>query len=85
MCQHVYDPETDDPEQRRAFEDLPQDWKCPECGGRKSNFSLVRGEYRCGGHANAAGTPGPRPLPVQLADVEVKVDKAERPASTLAT
>ena len=36
VCDYVYDPEVGDPdngiEPGTAFEDLPDDWVCPECG-----------------------------------------------------
>lgn len=42
-CDYVYDPELGDPdngvEPGTAFEDLPDDWICPECGVDKDLFS----------------------------------------------
>lgn len=42
VCGYVYDPETGDPdgniEPGTAFEDLPEDWICPECGAGKDEF-----------------------------------------------
>ena len=42
MCGYVYDPEVGDPdngiEAGTAFEDLPEDWVCPECGAGKDEF-----------------------------------------------
>ena len=42
-CQYVYDPEEGDPDSGIApgtsFEDLPDDWVCPECGVGKDQFS----------------------------------------------
>ena len=42
-CGYVYDPAVGDPdngvEPGTAFEDLPDDWVCPECGARKDAFS----------------------------------------------
>ena len=36
VCGYVYDPKAGDPESGVApgteFEDLPEDWLCPECG-----------------------------------------------------
>jgi len=32
VCGHIYDPKT-------AFEDLPDDWVCPVCLAKKSQFS----------------------------------------------
>jgi rubredoxin len=43
-CGWVYDPAAGDPEgdvaPGTAFEDIPDDWVCPECGADKSQFSL---------------------------------------------
>ena len=42
ICGYIYDPEKGDPdngaEKGTAFEDLPGDWVCPECGADKSQF-----------------------------------------------
>ena len=42
VCDYVYDPEVGDPdndiESGTAFEDLPDDWVCPECGVEKEEF-----------------------------------------------
>ena len=44
-CGYVYDPAGGDPENRidpgTAFEDLPDDWVCPECGVPKDEFEPV--------------------------------------------
>lgn len=41
-CSWVYDPDLGDPdggiEPGVAFEDLPDDWVCPECGVGKEDF-----------------------------------------------
>ncbi|MFA6129200.1 MAG: rubredoxin [Bacteroidales bacterium] len=41
-CGYVYDPEEGDPisgiPAGTAFEDLPDDWICPLCGVRKTEF-----------------------------------------------
>jgi rubredoxin len=41
-CGWSYDPATGDPEHGVApgmpFEDLPGDWRCPDCGAAKSVF-----------------------------------------------
>jgi rubredoxin len=41
-CGYVYDPEVGEPENGispgTAFEDLPEDYVCPECGVDKSMF-----------------------------------------------
>jgi flavin reductase (DIM6/NTAB) family NADH-FMN oxidoreductase RutF/rubredoxin len=43
VCGYVYDPAEGDPDQGvdpgTAFEDLPDDWVCPECGAGKDDFS----------------------------------------------
>ena len=43
VCGYVYDPAKGDPENYiepgTAFEDLPGDWVCPECGVGKEDFS----------------------------------------------
>lgn len=42
ICGYVYDPELGDPdngiEPGTSFEDLPDDWTCPECGVDKDAF-----------------------------------------------
>ena len=42
-CGYVYDPEVGVPEDGiepgTAFEDLPDNWVCPECGVDKDSFS----------------------------------------------
>ncbi len=42
ICSHVYDPEEGDPATGvpagTAFESLPADWSCPDCGARKDDF-----------------------------------------------
>lgn len=41
-CGYVYDPVKGDPpsgmEAGTAFDDLPDDWVCPDCGAPKSDF-----------------------------------------------
>ena len=43
VCGYVYDPTVGDVGQGiaagTAFEDLPDDWCCPDCGVSKSEFS----------------------------------------------
>ena len=45
MCGYVYDPAVGDPdngvEAGTAFEDLPDDWVCPDCGAGKDEFEAV--------------------------------------------
>ena len=42
VCNYVYDPELGDPDADIApgtpFEDIPDDWVCPTCGAKKSDF-----------------------------------------------
>lgn len=42
ICQYVYDPAVGDMEHgikpETAFEDLPDEWVCPECGAAKDMF-----------------------------------------------
>ena len=42
ICGYEYDPEICDPDSGiapgTAFEDIPEDWKCPVCGVGKENF-----------------------------------------------
>ncbi|MFQ6083340.1 MAG: rubredoxin [Candidatus Aminicenantia bacterium] len=42
ICEYVYDPEKGDPENGinpgTPFEQLPDDWVCPECGAYKDQF-----------------------------------------------
>ncbi len=43
VCGFIYDPKEGDPDSGiapgTAFEDIPDDWECPECGVRKSDFT----------------------------------------------
>jgi len=45
MCGYIYDPSVGDPdndiEPGTAFEDLPDDWVCPDCGVGKDEFEPV--------------------------------------------
>ena len=45
VCGYVYDPELGDPENGVApgtsFEDVPDDWVCPECGVEKDLFEAL--------------------------------------------
>ena len=42
ICNYVYDPEQGDPDagikSGTKFENLPDDWVCPECGAIKEQF-----------------------------------------------
>ena len=45
VCDYIYDPEIWDPdsgiEPGTAFEDIPEDWVCPDCGVPKSAFEVL--------------------------------------------
>ncbi|MBE6487921.1 MAG: rubredoxin [Methanosphaera stadtmanae] len=45
LCGWTYDPEKGDPskgiEPGTAWEDIPDDWKCPLCGATKDMFEPV--------------------------------------------
>jgi len=45
MCGYIYDPAVGDPDNGvkadTAFEDLPDDWVCPDCGAGKDEFESV--------------------------------------------
>ena len=42
VCNYIYDPEAGDPAgdipPGTPFEELPDDWTCPECGAGKDEF-----------------------------------------------
>ena len=44
-CDYVYDPDLGDPDEGvepgTAWEDLPDDWECPECGLGKDVFEPI--------------------------------------------
>ena len=45
VCGYVYDPQVGDPDNGikhgTAFEDLPDDWVCPDCGIGKDMFDKM--------------------------------------------
>jgi rubredoxin len=45
VCGHIYDEEEGDEETGIApgtrWEDIPDDWRCPECGAEKSEYALM--------------------------------------------
>ena len=47
VCGYVYAPAVGDPDNGVApgtpFEDLPDDWVCPECGAEKDMFEKLEG------------------------------------------
>jgi rubredoxin len=42
VCGYIYDPAVGDPDNGvdpgTSFDDLPDDWTCPECGADKGEF-----------------------------------------------
>ena len=46
ICGWIYDEAAGDPEHGiapgTAWEDVPMNWTCPECGARKEDFEMVR-------------------------------------------
>jgi rubredoxin len=42
ICDHIYDPAEGDPQSDipagTPFEELPDDWYCPDCGAMKADF-----------------------------------------------
>jgi rubredoxin len=45
VCGHVYDEAEGDPDTGvmpgTLWEDIPDDWRCPECGAEKSAYDLM--------------------------------------------
>lgn len=45
VCGYIYDPEIGDPDNDvpagTAFEDVPAEWVCPECGVGKDQFEKI--------------------------------------------
>jgi len=45
MCGYIYNPQVGDPDgdipAGTAFEDLPDDWVCPDCGVGKDEFEPI--------------------------------------------
>jgi len=45
MCDWVYDEALGDPDEGIApgtvWEDIPEDWSCPDCGASKEDFEMV--------------------------------------------
>jgi rubredoxin len=45
ICDHVYDEALGDPDSGIApgtrWEDIPDDWVCPDCGSTKSDFTVL--------------------------------------------
>lgn len=47
VCGYIYDPEKGDPDNEvepgTSFEELPENWVCPECGASKEQFEKIEG------------------------------------------
>ncbi len=45
ICGYIYDPALGIPDEDipagTAFEDLPPNWSCPDCGARKADFEAI--------------------------------------------
>lgn len=45
VCQYIYDEAKGDPEHGiepgTRWEDVPEDWECPDCGVQKGSFEMV--------------------------------------------
>ncbi len=45
VCGYIYDEELGEPEAGLApgtrWEDVPEDWTCPDCGASKGDFELM--------------------------------------------
>lgn len=45
ICGYIYDPAEGDPDSDvppgTAWEDLPEDWVCPQCGAPKEEFEMI--------------------------------------------
>ena len=45
MCGYIYDEALGDPDEGiapgTAWEDIPEDWYCPDCGATKEDFEMV--------------------------------------------
>ncbi|MEQ9586408.1 MAG: rubredoxin [Parvibaculaceae bacterium] len=45
FCSHIYDEAKGDPESGvqpgTRFEDLPDEWGCPDCGASKDDYELI--------------------------------------------
>jgi rubredoxin len=48
ICDYIYDPDLGDPdngvEPGTDFEDIPDDWVCPDCGVEKDMFEPLEDE-----------------------------------------
>jgi rubredoxin len=45
ICGYIYDEEQGAPEEGLApgtrWQDVPEDWLCPECGAHKTDFEMI--------------------------------------------
>ena len=59
LCPYVYDPVLGDPEADippgTTFDELPNDWVCPECGAAKEFFEPLTDELRMTSQGRARG------------------------------
>lgn len=46
QCGYIYDEAKGDPEEGfppgTRWEDIPEDWECPDCGAAKTDFDMVQ-------------------------------------------
>ncbi|WP_301519213.1 rubredoxin [Corynebacterium variabile] len=46
QCGYIYDESKGDPEEGfppgTRWEDIPDDWECPDCGAAKADFDMVQ-------------------------------------------
>ena len=46
VCGHIYDEAKGSPESGvpagTKWEDVPEDWECPDCGAEKEDFKLLK-------------------------------------------
>lgn len=41
VCDYIYRIETENNNNEESFDNLPLDWRCPDCGSHKSCFELI--------------------------------------------
>lgn len=66
VCGYIYDEARGDPDgglpPGTRYEDIPEDWECPDCGVRKADFVLLE--------ASAAPKPAPARSPASLGSAD---------------